>query len=207
MQKSRKIGLLILLLAIPIFFVLFFELFSTSHYAIPVYYETGIDSLAECEPSQSIHQVSTLSARNVVGDQPQSLEFTNILRAVYILPTECSEDCRTILEELARVQGVLESQTSLQTVLIGGDPSFSDLAEEYASSQSTWLFLEGTGAQFPSFLQCELVLPRVNIPLHETLVLVDQQGRIRGYYRGTDASEIDRLIAEIRILEYSANTE
>ena len=201
MQKSRKIGLLILLLAIPIFFVLFFELFSTSHYAVPIFYENGIDSLTACEASQSAHRVRPLLTQST-ADQQLHL-FINTVQIVYALPTECDENCVTILEELARVQGVLEAQVIL--IASSGVPSLL-LAEKYQSSQPDWLFLEGTEREYPSFIQCELVLPRVDIPLHQTLVLVDRLGQIRGYYQGTDSSEIDRLIAEIRILEYSTDT-
>jgi protein SCO1/2 len=35
----------------------------------------------------------------------------------------------------------------------------------------------------------------------DQLVLVDKEGRIRGYYDGTDPKETDRLIDEIRVLE------
>ena len=206
MQKSRKIGLLILLLAIPIFFVLFFELFSTSHYAVPIFYENGIDSLTACEASQSAHRVRPLLTQST-ADQQLHL-FINTVQIVYALPTECDENCVTILEELARVQGVLEVQVPPHIILIAqlGSPSLPLLAKKYQSSQPDWLFLEGTEREYPSFIQCELVLPRVDIPLHQTLVLVDRLGQIRGYYQGTDSSEIDRLIAEIRILEYSTDT-
>jgi len=203
MQKSRKIGLLILMLAIPIFFVLFFELFSTSHYAIPIFYENGIDSLAACQSSQSAHRVKPLFTQTANKAQPY--QFTNAVQIVYALPTKCEDACVNILEELARVQGVLASQAPPQIVLVASpdSPSLSTITEKYSATQPDWLFFTGTEQQYPSFLQCELVLPRADILLHETFVLIDRLGQIRGYYQGTDPSEVDRLIAEIRILEYS----
>ncbi|WKN44384.1 SCO family protein [Tunicatimonas pelagia] len=209
MQKSRKIGLLILLLAIPIFFILFFELFSTNHYAVPVFYENGIDSLAACKPSQSAHRVKPLLTQNTTNQQTRPHLFTDAVQVVYTPSAKCESACVTMLEELARVQGVLETQAPTQITLIAnsGSPSLSLLAQRYKKSQPSWLFLEGSEREYPSFLQCELVLPRFNIPLHETLVLVDRLGQIRGYYRGTDPSEVDRLIAEIRILEYSTDSQ
>ncbi|MGB3588478.1 MAG: hypothetical protein WBA23_18170 [Tunicatimonas sp.] len=205
MQKSRKIGLLILLLAIPIFFVLFFELFSTSHYAVPIFYENGIDSLAACESSQAAHRVKPLFTSDVANTQPQSHQFIGAVQIVHALPTKCEDDCANMLEELARVQGVLEAQVPPQIILVANpnSSSFTTLAEKY--KQRNWSFLEGTERQYPSFLQCELVIPRADIPLHKTLVLIDRLGQIRGYYQGTDPAEVDRLIAEIRVLEYSTD--
>ncbi|MEM9672471.1 MAG: hypothetical protein AAF992_07745 [Bacteroidota bacterium] len=208
MRKSQKIGMLLLLLAIPIFFVLFFELFSTSHYAVPIYYENGIDSLAACQSNRSTHRVKPLLTQNTADQQPRSHPFTDAVQVIYIPPARCESACITMLEELARIQGVLETQAPIQVILVAnsGSPSLSLLARKYKPNQPDWLFLEGDEREYPSFLQCELVLPRGDIPLHETFVLVDRVGQIRGYYQGIDPSEVDRLIAEIRILEYSTNT-
>ena len=35
----------------------------------------------------------------------------------------------------------------------------------------------------------------------DKFVLVDKQGRIRGYYNGTDKKDVDRLITEIKVLQ------
>ncbi len=38
------------------------------------------------------------------------------------------------------------------------------------------------------------------IPYTEQFILVDKQGYIRGFYDGTDPEEVDRLMAEVKIL-------
>ncbi|TLU89854.1 hypothetical protein [Dyadobacter sediminis] len=38
--------------------------------------------------------------------------------------------------------------------------------------------------------------------LHNMLVLVDKDGYTRGYYKGADPEDSDRLMAEIKILQY-----
>jgi len=70
-----------------------------------------------------------------------------------------------------------------------------------------WTLLSGTEADIDSFSQCELILPRASVPVAESIVLVDEQRRIRGYYQGTSTKEIDRLVAEIKILLYSREVE
>lgn len=42
-------------------------------------------------------------------------------------------------------------------------------------------------------------------PIDNRVVLIDRQGRIRGYYNILERDETDRLIAELRILK--ANME
>lgn len=207
MQKPQKIGLLLLLLAIPIFFILFFELFSTSHYAVPVFYESGIDSLKQCESSTRVHRVGTLQAQNILTKNQQVVDFSGKLRVVYPLPTECGNKCELLLQELARLQNIFESDTPLQFLFTTNSPSSHQefLADTYNQARLEWLLLQGTEEEYGSFLQCELVLPRPSIPLNQTLVLVDEKGQIRGYYQGTSAEEVDRLIAEVKILLYTMN--
>ncbi len=45
------------------------------------------------------------------------------------------------------------------------------------------------------FRRCVLI-----IPAEEDLVIVDKQGRIRGYYTSSNREEVDRLFLEVRIL-------
>lgn len=207
MQSTRKIGFLILLLAIPIFLVLFFQFFSTSHYNIPIYYESGLDSLTECNSSQGVHRLSTFQVTDLPGEELPELTFRDYLWVIYPLPDECEEDCQQILEELVRVQGVLYRNVPLRVVLMSGSPpaTASEVAETYLPERANWSVVRGTEPQFTSFLQCELVLPQPDLSLSQTLVMVDEEGRIRGYYEGTSPEEVDRLIAEIRILDYSTN--
>lgn len=208
MQSSRKIGILLLLLAIPIFLVLFLQFFSTSHYDIPVYYENGIDSLTQCESSTEVHRVAPFQASDVITGENQTINFENQIRVVYWHSDDCQDTCRLVLEELARLQGVFESQTALQLLFVSESPlqDAPTLANTYRKQLPEWLFLQGTEGQSSSFVQCELILPQPELPLNATLMLVDDEARIRGYYLGTSSKDVDRLIGEIRILLYNMNT-
>lgn len=205
MRKSQKIGLLLLLLAIPVFFVLFFELFSTSHYAVPVYYENGIDSLQQCEPTNNVHQVNYSQEQIGITPLTETLSATDKLTVVYSLPLDCDIHCQLLLEELSRLQNIFDPETLLRFLFITENSTGSEklIAETFDQNRLEWLLLGGTEADIPSFLQCELLLPRSTIPIEETIVLVDEERRIRGYYQGTSTEEVDRLIAEIKILLYS----
>jgi protein SCO1/2 len=205
MRKSQKIGLLLLLLAIPIFFVLFFELFSTSHYAVPVYYENGIDSLQECEPSSNVHQINYSEEQNGITPVMGSLSISEKLTVVYPLPSDCDTRCQFLLEELSRLQNIFDPETLLQFLFIADTAASTQnqIVNTFNQNRLGWSLLGGTEADITSFLQCELVLPRAAIPIEETIVLVDEQRQIRGYYQGTSTEEVDRLIAEIKILLYS----
>ena len=207
MQSSRKIGILLLMLIVPVFLVLFFQFFSTSHYDIPTYYEHGIDSLAACESTQEVHQVKTLQTTNALTKQGQSVDFRKQIRLVYMLSGNCQDTCQLVLEELSRVQGDFKGQAELQFIVLG-DSTFanvSEIAATYRQDTPEWLFLQGTEAQNQSFRQCELILPQPGLPLNATLVLIDGEGKIRGYYEGTLTEDVDRLIGEIRVLLYALN--
>jgi len=205
MRKSQKIGLLLLLLAIPIFFVLFFELFSTSHYAVPVYYENGIDSLQQCDPTNSLHQVNFPNGQNGIAPVMGLFSSADKLTVVYPLPPDCDTRCQLLLEELSRLQNIFDSEVPLQFLFIADTSTNSKnlIADTFNQNRLEWSLQAGTEVDITSFLQCELVLPRATMPIEETIVLVDEQRQIRGYYQGTSTEEVDRLIAEIKILLYS----
>ena len=54
---------------------------------------------------------------------------------------------------------------------------------------------EWDGDQRTKFRKCVLAVPN-----SEDLVLVDKEGKIRGYYLSTDREEVDRLLLELEIL-------
>lgn len=55
--------------------------------------------------------------------------------------------------------------------------------------------MQGTAELIGYFRKCRLFLQSPN-----TLVILDKQRRIRGYYDGTDRDELDRLEAEVKII-------
>ena len=70
-----------------------------------------------------------------------------------------------------------------------------------------WFFLTGDKSAIYDLARCGFILPTLDgngVPddfVHsDKFVLVDELGRIRGYYSGTNREDVDRLILETKIL-------
>jgi uncharacterized membrane protein YozB (DUF420 family)/cytochrome oxidase Cu insertion factor (SCO1/SenC/PrrC family) len=120
--------------------------------------------------------------------------------------TRCSAGCPQVSQTLQRLQRDLAGRPDVVLVTFTVDPKYDNLerlrayAENYGASPDRWLFLTGDEAEVHRVM-AGLKLPRAN-PLSEgvidhtfKLVLVDQEGRVRGYYDGRP-NATDRASAE-----------
>lgn len=80
--------------------------------------------------------------------------------------------------------------------------ALADYAKRYAADTSRWSFLTGSIEDLHSLKREAFKLGNVDGSLnHSTrLVLVDAEGRVRGYFGTTDDADIPKLIAAIHAL-------
>lgn len=123
--------------------------------------------------------------------------------------------CPRMGAELKRVQNYLKDDPEVEIVSYTVDPEYDTpevlqaYAQSYEADPEQWHFLTGDkkqiydlafrGYRVNAMEEGSSVNPDF---LHATkFILVDKQGRIRGYYEGIDAEEVDRLMLEIDILK------
>ena len=200
MTKFQKTGVLALMLALPVLFWLFLKFFGQNQFDIPLYYPYGLDSLANCNNTTAPHQVSQLPLKSLQGASVNENTLAGQASILYFLPNDCTDTCLLVLEELAKLQKVFEAQLPVQILAIGSSDdqaALQSLSQRYRAQPRKWQFLMGS---MPTIKRCQFALPLKNIPIAETLILVDSDRRVRGYYAGTEPDEIDRLTVEMKIL-------
>ena len=119
--------------------------------------------------------------------------------------TRCSGPCPSVTATMARLQGELKEQPDVRLVTFTVDPErdqLSDLnqyADRFGANPQRWLFLTGPKDDVYRLLREGFHVavdqgkdsegrPDIN---HSTrLVVVDRQGRIRGYYQGMVNAEM-----------------
>jgi protein SCO1/2/putative membrane protein len=133
--------------------------------------------------------------------------------------TRCAGPCHQISGTMAHLQQDLKGHEGVVQVSFTVDPEYDQLkvlrayAERYGADPKRWLFL--TGPREPLY---SLIINSFHLGVqsndgpdgkagyeveHSTkLVLVDGQGRIRGYYSGTDPADLPRLENAIRRLTW-----
>ncbi len=124
--------------------------------------------------------------------------------------------CPRMSAELERVQENFKDNDLVKIVSFTVDPVndtpkvLKEYAGRYQANYEKWKFLTGEkdkiydlayyGFKVNAMEEGNEVTPEF---LHATkLMLIDAQGRVRGYYEGTNREEVDKLILEIKILLY-----
>ncbi len=128
--------------------------------------------------------------------------------------TRCAGICPVLSTAMSRLQRT----TSVRLVSVSVDPAHDTpevlraYAERYGATGDRWLFLTGPREEIYRLVRDDFRLaiseappeqkvdPGELVTHSDRLVLVDGEGRIRGYYHGTDDAEVWRLLADVATL-------
>lgn len=172
---NKKFLYLFLALALPGLIFWFLRKFGKNEFTIPVYFEQGLQSDSICNMSvQGIYAVPD-SVFKMVGIKKDASA-----KLVVVYPF-----IKDDLSEFVRVSNKFITDR-VETVVISGIPNNPD-------SKLRRVFLDYD--QFGAVVYCLL---RVEEPW--SVVMIDDQNHIRGYYDGSRRDEMDRLDMELSIL-------
>lgn len=202
MTNRKKLGGLLLILAVPLLILIFLEQFGKQHYTIPTDPAEAQGLSAEV-PVGSLGQDFRLSAPllNLKAEAISEQDFKNKILVAYFMPTVHSDTAELILEKLTRVQNVFEQDTLVRLLTVVPTKqldSLSQLTQRYRAQAAAWVFLADTTQ---GKVSAQMLPERTNAA---TLLLIDRAQQVRGYYDGAQEKEVDRLVAETRILLYDA---
>jgi protein SCO1/2 len=131
--------------------------------------------------------------------------------------TSCQSICPIMQENMVEVQKAFASNPAVQIVSFTVDPErdtvsvLRDYARRKGAIPGKWLFVTGAKKDIYRLARKGFQLAADDVPeeiqgtrhdfIHsEKFVLVDAQGRIRGYYSGLDMEQIHRLVEDTRKL-------
>ncbi len=219
MKKRIQAGMLLLLLAIPVFIFGFLYLFGENKYEIEVVDPKELTiynpKVVNCEENlvDSVHRIPSFT---FTSQAAKPFGLSNLKGKVFVADfffTRCPSICIEMTSELLRVQEFFKNEPQVALVSFSVDPTYdspevlAEYAEKYNASTDNWTFLTGEAKNIYELARCGFFIvakPNQEIEndfIHsDKLVLVDKEGRIRGYYSGTDREDVDRLITEIQIL-------
>lgn len=189
MTKLTKGLLLFTALLLPVLIFVFLKMFGSNKFDIPIFNHTEILQKVNCSDIQLPHLV-----KGIEGSL-EPIKSTSIVNIYHVIPSGVkAEELKGLMVVKDRLTGnnavihsivVLDSTTDItgfrQTYQIGG----------------IWKLHEIQKDQLINSINCQLMITG-----NESIVLVDAEGKIRGYYIGSDEDEIDRLILESKILLY-----
>ncbi len=122
--------------------------------------------------------------------------------------TTCPGPCPRMTSQMREVQDAVLKIPDVRLVSFTVDPAndtppvLAAYAKTHGASSSIWYFLTGPVATLQTLDRDAFKLGNLDATLqHSTrFVLVDRQGRIRGYYDTSDSSAIPKLISDVSSL-------
>jgi protein SCO1/2 len=164
------------------------------------------------------HKIGAFSFPNQDG---KTITQDNVKGKIYVVEyffTTCSTICPAMNKQMQKVQKAYANDPQFKILSFTVDPDIDTVAQmkRYAKKQGAnpdqWWFLTGEKENLYHLARTSFfVLKPTEVPktgdgdsdfIHTNqFVLIDQKGRIRGYYDGTSAKEVETLISDIAILK------
>ena len=141
----------------------------------------------------------------------QTLGLVDLKGKVWIADfvfTRCPGPCPRMSSQMASLQSDFRAEDNLRLVSISVDPEFdtpevlAQYADRFQADQWRWLFFTGDKTAIHQLAKSGFLVGGVDdVTLHTTrFVLVDCQGRVRGYYSSSDEEDLQKLRNDARKL-------
>lgn len=208
---------LVCILLLPVLIFLFLKGFGNNEYDLPIFFQKGVDNpFKECPVTDSTqHYIPDFTFINQEGKPIGRSQMEGKITVVDFFFTSCPSICPVMSKELSRVNDMFREEPRAQLMSISIDPEFDtpqvlkEYADEHEAIAGKWHFLSGPKLETFQLARCGFVLPALDgngVPddfVHsDKFILIDAEGRIRGYYSGTTREQVDLLILEMKILLY-----
>ena len=215
MQKYIKTGLLIVVLVLPVLIFIFLQGYTTNHFDLPYHVplrDPATNEVIIKNGDTAFYQLEKFSLSSI--DTPSTITATELgdkITVVSAFKGSCDGECEKVLSRLTRIRELHESFPSLTilTILTTDDTT---LVKKITDRQKAgWLVARVPEDVYDVVTQDIFHMSTLEktqtISEYKPFSLIDRKGFIRGYYDAQKDEEIDRLLAEIRVLEYNKKTE
>lgn len=189
--------MLVILLALPVLVFLGLQFFGTNHYRLPYYLPaTDADGRVQLNGEDTLFR--QLDPTYYMGVQKTGMSEDKMY-LIHVLDSTCAESCEKVLAQAVRFQALASSIEGLTVVTLAK----SGLT---FSTTPTWEVKTLTNEELAQSSQAlgfnEKPLGGQTIPLESKFLLIDRAGYLRGYYNALLPEDVDRAMAEIKVLDH-----
>lgn len=211
-MRSISAFLLILVIGIGIAYYIF----TSKKETLPIFHPSEINPRLvdeELQDKSEGHTVADFSLINQLGNTITQKDLEGKYYVADFFFTQCPTICPVMSGNMYKVQEALKDEEDFMilshsvTPEADSVPVLFEYAERYDANHERWWFLTGPKPEIYRLARKSYfaVLTEGDGGLQdfvhtENFVLVDKERRLRGFYDGTRQTEIDRLIADVKIL-------
>ncbi|WP_377242235.1 hypothetical protein [Persicitalea jodogahamensis] len=202
-----------LTLVFPVLIYLFLKVFTTNHYDLPYFVplrDVANNAIVQSNGDTTFYQIQDFSLKTADGSTISTASLQGKTIVISTVSSPCADTCKEVLSQLARVQSLHQAYPAffVLTLVSEDNPQLISSIKESREVEEAWKIATVPDSAFSLILQdvfrlSEKVPGLQTISPQARLSLVDDAGFIRGFYDTTDPEEVDRLMAEIRILEHN----
>jgi protein SCO1/2 len=171
-----------------------------------------VGALAACSHRAALDVFGNVPSFQLVAQDGQPFHSQTLDGKIWVadfIYTTCPGPCPRMTSQMREVQDAVSKISDVRLVSFTVDPAndtpavLTAYAKVHGASPAMWYFLTGPVPTLQKLDRDAFKLGNIDATLeHSTrFVLVDRQGRIRGYYDTSDSSSIPKLIADINGLE------
>lgn len=192
-------------------FVAVVVVFPVTVFAVVRWYENTYTALPVI--GGDAHKIGDFDFLNHDGGTTSLKDWNDKIVVADFFFTHCPVVCPKMTRSLKNVQGLYAGDKELLLTSFSVDPERDSVDQlkiyaEKMNIQGNWLLLTGDKKEIYKLARKSFLVTATDGDggpqdfIHsELLVLIDKQGRIRGYYNGTVPSEVENLIRDISRLK------
>ncbi|MCC5943816.1 MAG: SCO family protein [Bernardetiaceae bacterium] len=222
MQNKKKWLILGAIFIVPIFFIILVYSGENEYTTLDIYYDLrnpefdpGFIEANDCEPNfkDSVHHVRHFELINQDSQQVKEADMRGKIYVANFILTRCTQNiCPQMSSELVRVQEAFGEREDVRIASFSIDPEHDTpyklrkYAALYKANTKHWMFFTGEKEQIHQLAKCSYFIAiedggsYASLDHSDRFILIDKEGKIRGYYNGTSRQDVDRLINELQLL-------
>lgn len=184
---------------------------------LPVYTPAMVNSelvAAEIQHVRKYHTIADFALVNQNGDTITQEDYKDKIYIADFFFTTCPTICPIMTKNMASIQGKIGDDVLLLshsvTPQIDSVAQLKKYALEKGVDDSKWNLVTGDKKQIYELARKSYLAVKTDGDggpfdmIHtENFILVDKKKRIRGFYDGTNAEEVERLLEDLQVLKSS----
>ncbi len=220
-KEIREIIIGVLAITIVIGGALWYNEYKQTHKTLPYYtVEVGSEEFksSTVPPNKPVGDFTFINQK---GEKVTQKTFDKSIYVADYIFTTCPGICKVMTKQMGRVYATYKGNSQMKILSHTSKPEEDSIPilDQYARLQGVedanqWIFVTGDiyelqrmAYQEYGIVNPEDLLDKGSFVHTEMLVLVDEKKYIRGYYDGTDSTDVEMLIQDIKSLlnEMKAN--